>query len=215
LTADNGVAFSLQRFLELGDDAFYRTIKPNVMSWWKKSYTAYSWMRDYKFYDYAKMLGIRESYRIICDDMLVANDVTEKITSQTDLALKKFIAVSNWYFDIHGNLSGMGISQTEINKIQPYPYGIPIDCLFPVGLKNVAIGSRCLGASHLAAATCRVTKTMMYVGYAAGFVGEAYVKNNLSDMRNVNVGTIQTKVAIADTVDYLEDYCYPNDPFAN
>ena len=219
LTADNGVAFSPQRFLELGDDAFYRTIKPNVMSWWKKSKTAYSWMQNYKFYSYAKMLGIRESYRIICDDMLVANDVTEKITSQTDLVTKKYVAISNWYFDIHCKsgelLSVMGLDQNEINKIQPYPYGIPIDCLFPVGLKNVVIGSRCLGASHLAAATCRVTKTMMCVGYAAGFVGEAYVKNNLSDMRNVNVGTIQTKVAIADTIDYLEDYCYPNDPFAN
>lgn len=177
----------------------------NVLSSWKIEKGITAGMADYMFDESAEMLAIREGWRINCDNMIKQDNATVRITSATDLAATKHIAVASWYFDFHG---GEGATVSELNKLRVLPFGIPIGSLFPVGLKNVSIACRALGASHLGAAVTRVIKTMMSIGYAAGFIAEDYVNNSRTDQRDVPVTTIQTKVGIANTISYLENNCY-------
>jgi len=71
------------------------------------------------------------------------------------------IAVTDHAVDIHGR------------KGRPYevpngPYGIPYRCLLPRGMSNLLIASRAASFSHIAASSCRLCRTMMTLGQAAG-----------------------------------------------
>lgn len=229
ISPSTGAAISSKLFIDKGPDYVYRQAKANVLSAWRKikeaGKVAATQNFDYSTYRFdriAEILGIRESYRIVCDKMLDATTSCVQVTSNTDIATEHTIALGNWYFDIHG-LNGstdtvnvenaMGVNVTALKSMQPECFSIPIEALFPKKNKNCMIASRCLGASHLAAGTCRITKTMMSVGYAAGFTAQQYVERGLNDMRDVEVTDIQRKVKLSDTIAYLEDEVYPNNPY--
>ena len=202
---DEGGNFDRSLFKSTTPEALRADWLDNVLSSWKIEKATTAGMTEFKFDAHAEMIGIREGWRIACDNMIKQDDTTVRITSATDLAATKHIAVASWYFDFHG---GAGATVSELEKLRVLPFGIPIGSLFPVGLKNVSIACRALGVSHLASAVVRITKTMMAVGYAAGFIAEDFVNNDRADQRDVPVATIQTKVGIADTIEYLEDNCY-------
>ena len=48
------------------------------------------------------------------------------------------------------------------------PYGVPFRCLIPRGIGNLLVACRGAGFSALAASSCRLTRTMMQLGQAAG-----------------------------------------------
>jgi hypothetical protein len=48
------------------------------------------------------------------------------------------------------------------------PYGVPYRCLIPKGQRNLLIACRAASFSSLAASSCRLSRTMMQLGQAAG-----------------------------------------------
>ena len=48
------------------------------------------------------------------------------------------------------------------------PYGIPYRCLIPKGFRNLFVACRGAGFSSLAASSCRLSRTMVQLGQAAG-----------------------------------------------
>ena len=48
------------------------------------------------------------------------------------------------------------------------PYGVPFRCLIPAGYRNLLIACRSASFSSVAASSCRLSRTMMELGQAAG-----------------------------------------------
>lgn len=83
---------------------------------------------------------------------------------------------------------------------------IPYESLVPVVFKNVLVGSRCFGCSHIAQASFRLTKVMMSIGYACGHTMAQCVAGWLTDVRNVNIATLQTDIKINELMDTIRTY---------
>ena len=66
--------------------------------------------------------------------------------------------------DTHGERNVKGIKRKELEQ----PYGIPYSCLLPAEYDNLIAASRGASFSHIAASSCRLSRTMMALGEAAG-----------------------------------------------
>lgn len=120
--------------------------------------------------NYAKMPGIRETYRIKCKKMLTLSDLEKNVFERLKTEEgKDIIAVGSHPVDTHNNY-GM-ISATALSKFNTErlkPYGISYYSMVPEKLNNVWIACRAFGASHLAQASARINKVMAQLGWAAG-----------------------------------------------
>lgn len=143
--------------------------------------------------DYAPMLGIRESYRARCLKMLCQAD-TEKLISSN--SLNDYIAIADHYYDIHGVKSSDKLNTVSV-------YGVPYKCIVPVKAKNVLVACRGAGFSHIAASSCRLTKTMMQIGYSAGVASRIKLSTNI-DFSKVNPMDIQSEIGLYDKAVHLE-----------
>ena len=56
-------------------------------------------------------------------------------------------------------------------------YGVPYRCLLPRGTENVLIAGRAASFSAIAASSCRLSRTMMQLGEAAGVAAHLSCKN--------------------------------------
>ena len=138
---------------------------------------------DYEFVSYAPMLGIRESYRVVGEYVLREQDLVAGIEKQphTDL-----IALADHPMDIHGLRGGLG-------KVAA-PYGIPYRCLIPKGgWTNLLVACRGASFSHLAASSCRLSRTMIQLGHAAGLAAAQAVKTN-SGVGDIDVSAVQREL---------------------
>ncbi len=104
------------------------------------------------------MLGIRETRRIMCEYMLNEYDITNGLSRQKH---PDIIGITDHPPDIHGS------SAHRIRELSE-PYGIPYRTLIPKGFSNLLAASRCAGFSSIAASSCRLSRTMMQLGQAAG-----------------------------------------------
>jgi len=161
--------------VEKGMDAVYSEMTPKTLQHWKTAKNVANIHPPYKNYHLnekryagaAPMLGIRETYRIKCRRMLhelaLSKLVTpSNITSLSD-PLDSIIAIGNHAVDIQGEKNN--INQGNIKRVA---YGVPYGCIIPFGLDNVFVACRASGFTHIAAASFRLTRNIMQIGYAAG-----------------------------------------------
>ena len=114
--------------------------------------------QGYELDEVAPMLGIRESHRVLTQYVLSQNDVTAGLENQEH---EDIIAVADHPCDIHGSGGGLGEVETA--------YGIPYRCLIPAGSwENLLVACRGSGFSKIAASSCRLQRTMIQLGHAAG-----------------------------------------------
>lgn len=108
----------------------------------------------------APRLGIREGRRVIAEYQLTQHDLIKGLSGQdhTDI-----VAIADHPMDTHGS-STKRAGCVELEQ----PYGVPFRSLIPKGFRNLLIASRAAGFSSLAASSCRLTRTMMQLGQAAG-----------------------------------------------
>lgn len=157
--------------------------------------------------EWAPMLGIRESYRIVCERMLTQQDLSIKIHSQH---LQDFIACGSHSIDMHinGNIDRNKINDFNKNKLQPG--GIPFDCIRPKKLSNVLIACKAYGASHIALSCRRTNKEMAQLGWAAGHATviclsehyDAYSK--ISNSREM-LQELQNRIKLKENVEKMEE----------
>ena len=110
---------------------------------------------DWEFLGFAPQMGIRETYRLKARYVVNENDVLAGVSNQFH---KDFIATCDHSVDMHGGNS------YELAK----PFGIPMESLMAREYDNLLVACRGAGFSHIAAASCRLSRTMMTLGEAAG-----------------------------------------------
>ncbi len=120
----------------------------------------------YEFERAAPMLGIRESYRVVAQYVLSEHDLVAGLTGQSH---DDIIAIADHPCDIHG--AGGHLASVA------GPYGIPYRCLIPKGRwENLLVACRGAGLSKIAASSCRLQRTMIQLGHAAGAAGAMSVE---------------------------------------
>ena len=162
-------------------DELYDIGKNLVDKHWAKLHT-YTHFKDYEFDSYAPMLGIRESYRVVCRYVLTQNDLLDGLPKQKH---EDIITLADHPMDLHGDNSSL--------KILNEAYGVPYRCLIPKGLDNLLVAGRGAGFSHIAASSCRLSRTMMSLGHAAGFAAWLCVSEEMA-VWDVPVNRVQAEM---------------------
>ena len=126
--------------------------------------------QDFELVRIAPMLGIREGYRTKTKYVLNEHDLIATLKNQKH---KDMIAIADHPCDIHG--AGGGI------RALTYAYGIPYRCLIPEGeWTNLLVACRGAGFSRIAASSCRLHRTMIQLGHAAGIAAAKAARENKS-----------------------------------
>ena len=146
-----------KEYVRLGHKAAYGECLRRVRAFWRHVQSGWPEFQDYRIAWVAPDLGIRETSRIVTDYVLREQDILAGLDAQ---AHDDIIAIADHSFDRHGAGGGGG----EVKA----PYGVPYRCLIPKGMKNLLIACRGAGFSSIASSSCRLSRTMMQLGQAAG-----------------------------------------------
>ncbi|WP_168735490.1 FAD-dependent oxidoreductase [Cohnella fermenti] len=117
---------------------------------------------DYRLRETFPLAGIRESHRLVGRHVLREQDVRAGFLRQD--RREELIAYADHALDTHGESHIDGPNLKELAM----PYGVPLDCLLPQELDNLIVATRGASFTHIAAASCRLSRTMMALGEAAG-----------------------------------------------
>jgi hypothetical protein len=124
-----------------------------VLAYWHFLQTQWPEFRRYQLKMLFPGLGLRETHRVLCRYMLTENDILAQHWPLDS------ITAADHTMDSHGG---------GIVRNTPGPYGIPYRCLLPVDIDNLLVAGRIAGFSSIAASSCRLSRTMMQLGYVAG-----------------------------------------------
>ena len=105
-------------------------------------------------------IGVRESRKVVCEHMLTEEELKACVVFEDS------IATGNYDIDIH-NPEGSGTSHYYFKPGEYYT--IPYRSLVPVGMKNLLVVGRCIGATHEAQASVRIMPITATIGEAAGY----------------------------------------------
>ncbi len=172
-----------ETLLSLGYEKTYEACKPIVEAHWR-------WLHGnplfafYEFRDFAPSLGIRESYRVVGEYVLTQRDLAGAPDQPKPADI---IAIADHAMDIHGAAGASALTQVKA------PYGIPFRCLLPKGKVNLLVACRGASFSHIAASSCRLSRTIIALGHAAGLAAAQAVQNGVPVSR-VNVAAIQEEL---------------------
>ena len=140
----------------------------------------------YEFDSFAPMLGIRESHRVVGQYVLTQHDLSAGLRQQTH---PDIIAIADHRMDVHG--AGRQRVAGELKG----PYGIPYRCLVPQGSTNLLVACRGASFSHIAASSCRLSRTMIALGHAAGRGAAMAVESNVP-VGQINVAALQKELGL-------------------
>lgn len=143
--------------LRLGEEAAYAECARRVRAEWHWLQENYAEFRRYRLKSAAKTLALRETRRVRGKYVLNQNDLIAGLSGQCH---GDIVALADHPMDNHGGGGPCG----ELRE----PYGIPFRCLEPLGADNVLVAGRAASFSAIAASSCRLSRTMMALGEAAG-----------------------------------------------
>lgn len=138
----------------------YKECHKRVLAHWaylKRIYPPYS---NLKLIWIAPRAGVRENHRIEGNYVLTEMDLLSGLSGQKH---PDIITIADHPMDSHGTTTGRS-GCIELSE----PYGVPFRCLIPKGMLNLMVASRAASFSSLAASSCRLSRTMMHLGQAAG-----------------------------------------------
>ncbi len=144
-------------FAALGPRAAYDECRRRVLAHWRFMQSDYPEFRSYRLTWIAPEIGVRESRRVVGEYVLTENDLLAGLSGQRHADI---IAIADHALDTHGAGGGCG----ELAE----PYGVPYPCLIPRGFANLLVACRAISFSSLAASSCRLSRTMIQLGQAAG-----------------------------------------------
>lgn len=139
---------------ELGREA-YAEARKRVLAHWHMLQTRYDFDR-WRLTWISPMLGIREGHRLVGRYVLTEHDLNAGLAAQTH---PDIIALADHSVDFHG---------ARPSRELDGPYGVPFRCLLPVEVENLLVACRGASFSSIAASSCRLSRTMMVLGQAAG-----------------------------------------------
>jgi hypothetical protein len=145
---------------DLGHEAAYAECRRRVLAHWHHAQTTFPEFRKFRRSWIAPALGIRESRRVVGEYVLTEHDLLAGLSGQKH---EDVIAIADHPMDTHGPSTG----RAGCGYLRE-PYGVPYRCLIPKGYDNLLVACRAASFSSLAASSCRLSRTMMQVGQAAG-----------------------------------------------
>jgi hypothetical protein len=154
--------------------AFYSTMKPNSEAF-----------KDIEFGPFSAIPGVRESRRIVCDEMLAYDDVATGRKRENGLFL---VSQS---IDIHCCTP----EEPSIYVEKVKPYHIPLGALLPAGLENLMVAGRCIGGDHRALASYRIIADCFAMGEAAAITSRLAVDRGLSP-RQIPAADVAAEMAV-------------------
>ncbi len=157
---------------ELGPRAAFAECRRRAASHWHWLQTSHgfdSWRRV----STAPMLGVRELRRVVGEHVLTEHDLLAGLSGQTH---DDVVAITDHAVDLHGHGGGC--------KELAEPYGVPYRCLIARDARNLLVASRCASFSHIAASSCRLSRTMIQLGQAAG-TAAALCRQDGSELREL------------------------------
>lgn len=131
-------------------------------AWIRRQWPAFE---NWHVKDVCREVAYRETFRIEGEYVLTGTDVRNGLRPSDE------IACSDHPFDSHDETGFVG----ELAQ----PYGVPYRCLLPKGTSNVLIVGRCASFDAAAASSCRLSRTMMQLGEAAGLAAHAALRKTL------------------------------------
>ncbi|NLO07548.1 MAG: FAD-dependent oxidoreductase [candidate division WS1 bacterium] len=137
--------------------AFYEECRRRLLAHWHYVQSEFPEFRGYRLAWIAPEVGLREERRVVGEYVLTEHDLLAGLSGQGHADI---IAIADHAMDLHGEGGGC----RELSE----PYGVPFRCLVPKGLRNVLVASRASSFSAIAASSCRLSRTMMQLGQAAG-----------------------------------------------
>ena len=152
--------------------AAYAECKRRALAHWRHIQKTYSPYRSFRISWMAPALGVRESSRILGEHVLTEQSIRAGLSGQNEPDL---ITIADHALDTHGKSTGRA-GCAELDE----PYGVPFRCLIPKGFDNLLIASRAASFSSLAASSCRLSRTMMQLGQAAGTAAWLAKKQQIS-----------------------------------
>jgi len=165
-------------YLALGENAARKLCEARVRIYWHTVQEQYDLLRHYKFKSFAPRLGVREAFRTLCDVMLTENDVLNGIAGQDQ---GDWVVISDHQLDRHG----AGGPARPVR-----PYGISYRSLLPKGKDNLLLAGKIGGFSCLASTSCRLSRTIMRLGEAAGYAAALAIQSQCS-LRSVDISRLQ------------------------
>jgi hypothetical protein len=164
-----------EEFLHLGYPAAYAECRRRVLAHWHNLQTRSDFpeFQRYTISWIAPALGVRETVRVVGEYILTEHDILKGISRQSD---PDIITLADHAMDRHGEGGGC----VELRE----PYGVPYRCLLPKGINNLLVACRGASFSSIAASSCRLSRTMMALGHAAG-VATALAKEKGATLRDV------------------------------
>ncbi|MBI5684017.1 MAG: FAD-dependent oxidoreductase [Verrucomicrobia bacterium] len=147
-----------EEFMRLGYTAALAECRRRVRAHWHDWQTRIEEFRGYRLSWIAPALGVRESRRVVGEYVLTENDLLAGLSGQKHADI---ICLADHMMDTHGGHSKHRGELTE-------PYGVPYRCLIPKGFRNLLVACRAASFSSVAASSCRLSRTMMQLGQAAG-----------------------------------------------
>lgn len=147
-----------EEFLRLGYDAAMTECQKRVRAHWHYFQNYAEEFQRYRLLWVAPVLGVRETRRIVGEYVLNENDLLAGLSRQKH---PDIICLADHMMDTHG---GHSKRRGELSE----PYGVPYRCLIPKGFRNLLVACRASSCSALAASSCRLSRTMMQLGQAAG-----------------------------------------------
>jgi len=163
-----------EEFMKLGYDAVFAECQKRVRAHWHYLHNYTEEFQRYRLQWVAPALGVRETRRIVGEYVLNENDLLAGLSGQKH---PDIICLADHMMDTHGGHSKHRGELTE-------PYGVPYRCLIPKGFRNLLIACRASSFSSLAASSCRLSRTLMQLGQAAG-TAAALAKELNADLPNV------------------------------
>ena len=153
-------------------DNVYSECKKRVLAHWHHIQVTTPEYQYYKMKRIFPMLGVREGPRLKGKYVLTEIDLLAGISKQVH---DDVIALADHAMDTHGaetNRSGC----SELFS----PYGIPYRCLLPANVSNLLIACRGASFSSLAASSCRLSRTMIQLGQAAGTAASISISSGVT-----------------------------------
>lgn len=166
-----------------GYAAAYDECVLRVRGHWHWLQNNYAEFRGYRQSWIAPTLGIRETKRVTGEYVLTQHDLLAGLSGQKH---PDIVAIADHALDRHGE-HNHGIRELS------QPYGIPMRALLPLGIDNVAVACRGASFSHIAASSCRLSRTMMDLGHASGVAIALAARSNLP-LRDVDAGEVRAEL---------------------
>lgn len=153
--------------------AAYQECRRRVYAFWHHVQRGWPEFQRFRIAWIAPALGVRESTRIVGEYVLTLHDLRAGLSKQEH---PDIVTIADHSIDRHG-AGGIGGEMLE-------PYGVPYRCLIPKGFKNLLIACRGASFSSIAASSCRLSRTMIQLGQAAG-TAAALAQEQDVDLPNV------------------------------